>query len=130
MKKFFKFWLPVIMWMAIIFTLSSIPDLKTDLKEDFILRKIAHILEFAILTFLLFRAMSSGKSGQSRSALIGEIIYSAIIALFYAFSDEFHQFFVQGRQCSFRDVSIDSVGILIVASLCYIKNRKKLSTGP
>jgi VanZ family protein len=121
MKKFFKFWLPVIMWMGVIFIFSSIPDLKTGLKEDFILRKIAHILEFAILMFLLFRAISD--QGRNRA-----IIYSLIITLFYAFSDEFHQSFVGGRQCSFRDVGIDSIGILITASLCYIKNRKKSPT--
>ena len=116
MKKFFKFWFPVIVWMGVIFTFSSIPDLKSGLKEDFILRKIAHITEFAILTFLLFRAISV-QGGKA-------IIYSLIIALFYAFSDEFHQSFVQGRECSFRDVGIDSVSILITISLCYIKSRK------
>lgn len=124
-KNLLNYWLPVIIWAGIIFWLSSIPDLKTDLREDFILRKIAHILEFAILTFLLFRAIYVDNYKLGRA-----VIYSAIIALFYAFSDEFHQFFVQGRQCSFKDVAIDGVGILIVAFLCYIKNRKKLSTGP
>jgi len=126
MKKFLKFWLPVIVWMGVIFTFSSIPDLKSGLKEDFILRKIAHILEFAILTFLLFRAISVQDGPASGGNKV--IIYSLIIALFYAFSDEFHQSFVGGRQCSFRDVGIDSIGILITASLCYIKNRKKSPT--
>lgn len=119
MKKFLKFWLPIIAWMGVIFTLSSIPDLKTDLKEDFVLRKIAHISEFAILTFLLFRAIIIDRPKINKA-----IIYSLIIALFYAFSDEFHQSFVKGRECSFRDVGIDSIGVLITISLCYIKNRK------
>jgi VanZ family protein len=114
--------------MGVIFILSSVPDLKTDLKEDFILRKIAHILEFTVLTFLLFRAISAGKSAQSQSVLGGEIIYSLIIAFFYAFFDELHQLFVEGRQCSFRDVGIDSIGILIASVLCYIKNRIKSPT--
>jgi VanZ family protein len=120
MKKFFKFWFPVILWMGVIFTFSSIPDLRSGLKEDFILRKIAHILEFAILTFLLFRATIADEPKFNKAA-----VYSLIIALFYAFSDEFHQFFVKGRQCSFRDVGIDSIGILIISIICYIKNRKK-----
>jgi VanZ family protein len=125
MKFFFKFWLPVIFWIGMIFTLSSIPDLKSGLKEDYILRKIAHMIEFGILTFLLFRAIVSDKSAQGRSASGGKaIIFALIIALFYAFSDEFHQLFVQGRQCSLKDVGIDSIGILIGAGLCYIKSRK------
>jgi len=123
MSKFIKHWFPVIIWAGIIFWLSSIPDLKSDLKGDFILRKIAHIAEFAILTFLLFRAISS--RGGIASGRGKAIIYSLIIALFYAFSDEFHQFFVRGRQCSLRDVGIDSIGILIAFVLCYIKNRKR-----
>lgn len=119
MNKIITYWAPVILWAGVIFWLSSIPDLKTELKEDFILRKIAHILEFAILTFLLFRAIAVDKP------LVRSIIYSSIIALFYAFSDEFHQFFTRGRQGSLKDVAIDSIGILIVVLLCYIKNRKK-----
>jgi VanZ family protein len=123
MKKFLKFWLPVIVWMGVIFTFSSIPDLKSGLKEDFVLRKIAHILEFAILTFLLFRAISAqgGPAPGGNKA----VIYSLIIALFYAFSDEFHQSFIRGRECSFRDVGIDGVGILITGVMCYIKNSKR-----
>jgi len=125
MKKFFKFWLPVIVWMGVIFIFSSISNLKSGLKEDYILRKIAHMIEFGILTFLLFRAIVSDKSAQGRSASGGKAIVSAvIITLFYAFSDEFHQLFVQGRQCSLKDAGIDSIGILISAGLCYIKSRK------
>jgi len=132
-KKIFVYWFPVIIWAGIIFWLSSIPDLKSDLKEDFILRKMAHILEFAILTFLLFRAISvqgalpTGRQGSIHGGNKA-IIYSLIIALFYAFSDELHQLFVEGRQCSFRDVGIDSIGILITSVLCYIKNRIKSPT--
>jgi len=119
MNKFIKYWLPIILWIGVIFTLSSIPDLKTDLKEDFILRKIAHAMEFAILTLLLFRAIKFSGAGFKKA-----IVYAFILALFYAFSDEFHQLYVFGRQCSIKDVGIDSIGILIALGLCYIKNRK------
>ena len=108
--------------MGMIFWLSSIPDLKSGLKEDFILRKIAHILEYAILTFLLFRAISA----QDRPVPVGKaIIFSIIIAFFYALSDEYHQNFIFGRQCSFKDVGIDGIGILIVSLICYIKIKSR-----
>lgn len=119
MKKFLKFWLPVIVWMGVIFIFSSIPNLKTNLKEDYILRKIAHMIEFGILTFLFFRAIRLDEPKLKKA-----IVFAVIIALFYAFSDEFHQLFVVGRQCSIKDVGIDSIGILISAGLCYIKSRK------
>jgi VanZ family protein len=119
MNKFLKFWLPVILWAGIIFWLSSIPDLESGLKQDFILRKIAHILEFAFLTFLLLRAISAEVVLPKRI-----VIYAVIFALFYALTDEYHQSFVLGRQCSLKDVGIDSIGILITGLVWYIKDRK------
>ena len=119
MNKFLKFWLPVIIWAGIIFWLSSIPDLKTDLDQDFLLRKIAHILEFGILTFLLIRAFSA-KGGP---ALGWQPLMLAIIfAIFYALTDEYHQTFIIGRQGSLRDAGIDSIGILLVGLIWYYKS--------
>lgn len=121
MKSFLRYWGPAILWMGIIFTFSAIPNLKTNLEQDFLLRKIAHAIEFGILALLLYRAIKEGGVKTNRT-----IIYSSIIALFYAFSDEFHQLFVRGRHCSFKDVAIDSIGILIFVIACYYKNRKKV----
>jgi len=118
MKKFLKFWLPVLIWAGIIFFFSSIPDLKSGLEQDFLLRKIAHILEFAILSFLLIRALNKEKLSIKRIA-----IYSFIFAIFYALTDEYHQSFVWGRQGSLRDVGIDGIGIFLMAILWYYKNK-------
>ncbi len=107
--------------MGVIFTFSAIPNLKTDLEQDFLLRKIAHMVEFTILTFLLYRAIKNETHKTNQA-----IIYSLIIALFYAFTDEFHQLFVQGRHGSLKDVGIDSIGIFIFAVACYYKSRKKV----
>ena len=46
------------LWAAVIFALSAIPGLATDLGVwDTILRKAAHATEYAILALLLFRAL-------------------------------------------------------------------------
>jgi len=119
MNKFLKFWLPVILWAGIIFWFSSIPDLESGLKQDFILRKIAHILEFAFLTILLIRATK-----QENLSIKKAITFSIIIAFFYALSDEYHQTFVLNRQGTLRDAGIDSIGILITGLMWYIKSRK------
>jgi hypothetical protein len=51
-------WLPVLVWAAVIFTFSSIPSLGTGLGDwDTILRKGAHMTEYAILGLLLLRAI-------------------------------------------------------------------------
>ena len=94
-------WLPVVLWAALIFTLSSIPNLGTDLGTwDLILRKCAHVTEYAVLGFLLAR-------------LVGREAPALLLGILYAASDELHQSFVRGRHASPIDVAIDGVGLVI-----------------
>ncbi|HKB19736.1 MAG TPA: VanZ family protein [Gaiellaceae bacterium] len=94
-------WLPVIVWAAVIFTFSSIPSLGTGLGTwDTILRKGAHMTEYAILGLLLARA-------------IGRELPAFAIGILYAITDEVHQHFVRGRHASPVDVLIDTVGLAI-----------------
>lgn len=104
----FKLWLPVIIWAGAIFWLSSIPNLKTGLEYDFILRKVAHVVEYSILTLLLYRAFK----GSCTMGILYSFVYPASISFLYAVSDEFHQSFVPGRSAAVRDVLIDSIGIV------------------
>jgi VanZ like family len=98
-------WGPVVAWAAVIFAFSSIPSLGTGLGTwDFVLRKIIHATEFAILAALLFHALRQAG-------------WAIAIAIGYAVSDEIHQAFVAGRQGSPRDVAIDSVGVVVGAVL-------------
>lgn len=93
-------WLPVVVWAALIFTLSSIPDLDTGLGTwDLVLRKLAHATEYGILGALLLRAL-------------GRPSVAALAAIAYAASDELHQHFVSGRHAAPLDVAIDAVGVL------------------
>jgi VanZ family protein len=92
-------WLPVVVWAAVIFTLSAIPSLSTGLGLwDTILRKGAHITEYAILGALLLRAFQ-----HEAPALAAGIAYAA--------SDELHQHFVRGRHGAPVDVAIDAIGV-------------------
>jgi VanZ family protein len=94
-------WLPVALWAGLIFGLSSIPHLGTGLGTwDTILRKGAHVTEYAILAALLVRAL-----GRETPAFLLGVAYAA--------SDEIHQHFVRGRHASPVDVGIDSIGVLI-----------------
>lgn len=94
-------WLPVVAWAALIFSLSSIPDLGTGLGTwDLVLRKLAHATEYAILGALLLRAL-------------GRPAPAALAAVAYAASDELHQHFVSGRHTAPLDVAIDAVGVLV-----------------
>ncbi len=100
--------MPVILWAGVIFSLSGIPYLKSNFQCDFILRKMAHITEYFILTFLLYRALRNSFN------LTGFYlpVFLASLSLLYAVTDEFHQVFVAGRHGCARDVLIDSIGIL------------------
>jgi VanZ family protein len=94
-------WLPVVLWAGVIFALSSIPSLGTGLGVwDLILRKGAHMTEYAVLALLLVRAL-----GREAPALALGVLYAA--------SDELHQAFVRGRHASPVDVAIDAVGLLL-----------------
>jgi VanZ family protein len=96
---------PPLLLMALIFYLSAQPNLKTDLGLlDLILRKLAHMTEYAALWGLWWRALGY------RHALA-----AAAIALGYAATDEFHQTFVDGRVGTPVDVAIDAAGIALAA---------------
>lgn len=116
--KLVKLWVPVVVWAGIIFWFSSIPDLKTGLEYDFLLRKIAHITEYFILTFLLYRAFRDSFSMNAFCLFM----YPAIFSFLYAISDEIHQYFVSNRRCSAQDVLIDGIGI--IGSCILIRIRK------
>jgi VanZ family protein len=105
-------WLPVFAWAAVIFAFSSIPSLATGLGTwDTVLRKGAHIAEYAILGALLYRAL-----GREALALAAGIAYAA--------TDEFHQRFVHGRHSSPVDVAIDAVG-LALGMLVWLRLRER-----
>ena len=108
MKNKLYSWLPVILWMSLIFFLSSRPDLPSNKIDilDFILKKSAHMIEFGILVFLLSRSLKFKKPDLS-----------LLMALSYAFTDEIHQLFVPGRGGKLSDVLIDSIGIIIATQL-------------
>ena len=95
-----RLWLPVVLWAALIFAFSSVPDLGTGLGGwDLVLRKIAHAAEYAVLGALLARAL--------RSPAV-----AVLAGVLYAVSDEVHQAFVPGRLGSPVDVAIDAVGVV------------------
>ena len=97
----FRAWAPIVLWAAVIFAFSSVPSLSSGLGTwDLILRKIAHLSEYAILGALLVRAIQ-----RPAVAILAGGLYAA--------SDEFHQHFVRGRHAAWYDVLIDTVGVTI-----------------
>lgn len=138
----------LILWMIVIFSFSSadankstgtsdkvittmieikdkITDQETPISEkeiivnnsSFYVRKIAHITEYLILGLLMFNALKQFN--------ILNIYYAIILCVLYSCTDEFHQLFINGRSGSFRDVLIDTIGILLGTYLYKILVIKK-----
>jgi VanZ family protein len=94
-------WAPALLWAALIFALSSVPDLGTGLETwDTVLRKLAHLAEYAILGGLVYRAL-------------GNAPVAVLLASAYAATDEVHQAFVAGRHGSPLDWLIDTAGVAL-----------------
>ncbi|MBZ5536005.1 MAG: VanZ family protein [Acidobacteriia bacterium] len=145
-KHYLKFWVPVIVVMAIIFLMSTgifssentalvfgpllrflIPDISpqtVDLIHAFI-RKCGHLIEYFILGVLLFRAFRGGSQDPRGWHWA---LCSVLVGVLYAASDEVHQSFVATRTASPIDVAIDSGGAVlaqIVCLLAYLRSLKQ-----
>lgn len=103
-----------------IFVLSDQPSLRSPLPAlwDFLLRKGAHVTEYAVLAYLLTRAMDPAV--RARRAAMAAFILSVL----YAGSDEAHQAFVAGRQPAGTDIVVDAVGAWIGISAVRFRARR------
>jgi VanZ family protein len=103
-----NYWFPVILWMGLIFFVSGIPRLNSNLEYDLLLKKSAHVAEYFVLAWLLNRAFRGSFSLQT----IPLYLWTGGLSILYAISDEFHQSFVPGRHAAASDVLIDAAGVL------------------
>jgi VanZ family protein len=121
--KFLKYWLPAIIWCIVIFILSSIPSLHSNFKWDFTLRKIAHVIEYLILTALFYWALK--KSFNLKEIYL--YLLPFLISLLYATTDEYHQTFVPGRFGTKFDVMVDLFGVLLFYIILFMFRKNKTS---
>jgi len=137
MKSFLKYWLPLLVWLGVIFLGSTslmsaehtsrliVPMLlwlkpglspKTIWIILVIMRKCAHVTEYAILALLLWRALRSGPTLRTKLPTLFSAVLLACAV--FAASDEFHQSFVKSRTPSVGDVLLDVVGALFGLLIC------------
>ena len=104
--------------MIVIFSFSSRTRVSVteEFLPDFIIFKSLHIVEYAILNILLFRALFA----ESRRAL-ESLTYAIVFSLMYAVSDELHQLYIPTRNGTVVDIFIDSIGILGVSCILKFK---------
>jgi VanZ family protein len=104
-----RLWAPVVVWAALIFTLSSFHSLPHPPRVS---DKHAHVGFYAVLSALLVRALA----GAAWSGITTRVALAAFaLATLYGVSDELHQRFVPGREASAADLFADSVGAAMAA---------------
>lgn len=130
-RWFLKYWLPVLVWMAVIFTASSdthsyehssriiapllywlFPHISANTVDwiVFIARKCAHLTEYSVFALLLWRAFRRPQKDKPRPWNWREACLVLLIVAAYAATDEFHQIFVPTRTPAVHDVIIDTLG--------------------
>lgn len=104
------YWGPVVIWMVIIFVGSSHSNvvLSESPSRDNLMKNLGHIIEYALLGFLIFRALSSKKGDTLSSRYVW--LWSLTGAILYGVSDEVHQMFVPTRTAYLGDILMDGVG--------------------
>jgi VanZ family protein len=120
-------WLPVLVWAGVIFAFSATPNLRVApaADVDFVVRKAGHMAVFGVLAVLIWRGLASS---EVRHAMV----WSWVLTVGYAASDELHQSFTAGRHPSPLDVGIDSVGALLflAALTLWLRGRRARSGVP
>ena len=137
----------VIAWMIVIFIFSAmagddsanlssgllhtilkvIPGLAESQTAHLIVRKLAHMTEYAILCSLIlnleYQITNKVKFKQVAIAILGSFLYAC--------TDEWHQTFISGRSGNMLDVGIDTLGAIIAIAVTFsivqIKKIKQVS---
>jgi VanZ family protein len=119
---FIRYHLPIILYAALIFMLSSISKIPEEIPAFDFSDKLIHFFEFALFGWLLRRSALKWKT-KTESFKFWFILL--IIGAVYAASDELHQLLVPGRFGSIFDWLADIIGLAAGLSTAYIYDRKK-----
>ena len=140
LKSWAKYWLPVLLWLAVIFSGSGdvlsarqtsrfvepllrwlLPGASeaTVRRLHGVIRKGGHVTEYGVLALLVWRARRWPRRGEPRPWRWADAGFALAFAALYAVSDELHQAFVSTRTASIIDVLWDSAGALLALGLAW-----------
>lgn len=143
----FRRYAPVVIWMAVIFAASTsalsgtntsrivgpilhwlfpnISDVKVEIAH-LVVRKAAHVTEYAILALFTARALTT----SSRATLRRWFFYATLfLVVVYSLSDELHQSYVASRTGSIYDSLIDILGGLTALTVYTVLRRRHQGLG-
>jgi VanZ family protein len=134
LRVFLKYWLPVLIWIALIFSASAdtqsyehsaalfglfepflhwlFPQMSPEQIGEIhhLFRKFGHLTEYAVLALLLWRAVGRRVKHDPRPWSWRAVRLVLLMVMLFAATDEFHQSFVSNRTSLVSDVFIDTAG--------------------
>ena len=141
---FLRYWLPVGLWMVLVFSASSdghsyqhssrffepllrwlFPNLAPATVEEIhhAFRKTCHLTEYALLAWLVWRAVRKPVKNDVRPWRWAEAGLALAVVFAYAASDELHQAFVPTRTPMISDVLIDTCGGAFALSFIWLRQK-------
>ena len=144
LRVFVKYWLPIVLWLVLIFAASDdeqsvqrssriigpllhwlFPHLPAQTVKDLVtvVRKWAHVTEYAVLAWFFWRALRKPVRDDPRPWKRSEAVTSLVCVALYGISDEVHQAFVPSRQASPWDVLIDTGGAALGLFVVWVVGR-------
>jgi VanZ family protein len=138
---------PIFLWIGVILFLSSpagsmdetsrfvgpllnffFPNMAEETRQlvHAYVRKSAHFTEYAVLAFVVFRALVG-----SSVVLLNKLRYMLpiILVAVIAFIDEYNQSFEPSRTGSYRDVFLDISGGLTIVLILWLWQRRRSAVG-
>ena len=143
-RAFLKYWLPPLAWMALIFTGSSdaksyqhsslfvepllhwvFPHMTQEHIEQIhhLIRKCAHLAEYAVLALLLWRALRKPVKADPRPWTWPDARLALLMVMCYAATDEIHQSLGPPRTPLVTDVLVDTSGGAVALLAAWISSR-------
>ena len=86
----------------------------------FVVRKLAHLTEYALLAVLLYHSFETDHPHEWR---LRRAVGAVLIAGLYSLTDEYHQSFILGRTSSLIDCGIDTAGGSLGMLILYADGR-------
>jgi len=148
-RSFLKYWLPAVLLMTLMACMSTglgqvsnssriigpilhwfVPDISPEMEGRivFLIRKNAHVTEYAVLAVVVWRALRKPLRGDRRPWSAKTACQAILFGACFATTDEIHQSFHPSRQGQFADVVLDtfgaSLGITVVWIVWRLRRRR------
>ncbi len=116
-----KYWFIALIYMGLIFIVSSIPGDTLPEIEIFGVDKFVHSVEYGLLSWILGKAL---RTSANKVFVNHAVVFSVMLTILYGISDEIHQIFVPLRLPDVYDVVADGIGSILAQGI-FLKGKRR-----